>query len=123
MHSPGIYSFKLFKPEINTKFCEEIKNIQKFFANNENKIPNSKPNPQNNYGVILNYFGFDLMISSLIKEICTPLFKSLWMGVGEESIDHYDAFSMEYSPAKDVHLPTHLDDSEITLNYCLGTEF
>ena len=30
---------------------------------------------------------------------------------------------MEYEPSKDEYLPTHLDDSEITFNYCLGTDF
>ena len=45
MDAPGIYSFNFFKPDINKKFCEEIENIKKFFTNNAQKIPISKPNP------------------------------------------------------------------------------
>ena len=53
----------------------------------------------------------------------SPVAKQLWQGIGEDSLDHHHAFTVEYSKDKDKRLELHRDDAEVTLNYCLGTDF
>ena len=38
-------------------------------------------------------------------------------------MDHHHGFTVEYGPNKDKNLKLHVDDSEITLNHCIGTTF
>lgn len=47
----------------------------------------------------------------------------LWKGMGEDSLDQHHGFTVEYAMDKDKKLDMHVDDSEITVNYCLGTKF
>ena len=42
------------------------------------------------------------------------------MGVGEDTLDHHNTFTTAYSDTQDKSLTLHVDDSEITVNYCLG---
>ena len=50
-----------------------------------------------------------------------PVAKHLWKDIGQDSLDHHHGFTVEYGDQKDKQLDMHVDDSEITLNYCLGT--
>ena len=43
----------------------------------------------------------------------------MWSGIGEDSLDHNIPFTVDYSENKDQKLSPHVDDSEITVNYCL----
>ena len=116
-HSEGIYSFQFLKPEINKLFLEELDHIRKFFR--DNKIPSEAPNPQNKHGVILDNFNFKNIFQLLINEIITPISKKLWHGVGEDSLDCHNSFTTAYSENQDTELEAHIDDSEISVNYCL----
>ena len=60
MEWPGIYSFQFLKPEFNQMWMEEIQNFKKFCE--KHKIPAQSPNTMNNFGVILDDFGFKDML-------------------------------------------------------------
>ena len=119
-HSPGIYSFEIFKPEINKLWIEEIENIKEFL--NTNILPMEQPNPENNHGIILDDFGFKHILESLIKKIISPIAKHLWSGVGEDSLELGHAFTVAYSAKMDKNLSLHEDNSELTVNYCMGPD-
>lgn len=40
-----------------------------------------------------------------------------------ETFDNYNAFSVAYSKDMDKKIDLHTDDSAVTINYCLGSEF
>ena len=46
-------------------WIEEIKAIKEFC--DKNKIPIVTPNPLNNYGIVLDNFGFNSVISDLVE--------------------------------------------------------
>ena len=45
------------------------------------------------------------------------------MGIGEDSLKAHNAFAVAYSKEKDVQQEIQIDDSEVTVNICLGKEF
>ena len=55
--------------------------------------------------------------------VVSPISKKLWWGMGEDSLDHHHGMTVEYGTDKDKNLALHRDNSEITINYCLGTNF
>ena len=102
-------------------WMEEVAHFKKFCV--QNQIPAQAPNTMNNYGVILDDIGFYDMIQEIIDKVVTPVAKKLWSGIGEDSLDHHHAFTVEYGLDKDKRLELHRDSSAVTLNYCLGTDF
>lgn len=117
----GVYSFGFLKPEFNVKWMEEIAHFKKFCE--DNKIPAQAPNTMNNYGVILDDIGFKHLIEQINEKVISPISKQLWWDMGQDSLDHHHAFTVEYAANKDKKLDLHRDDSEVTVNYCLGTDF
>lgn len=89
----------------------------------------------NNYGLILddigtrrfqffsNGLGFQSMITEMIKKCVTPLAKHLFPDYGGANLDSHHAFIVRYKIGEDLDLSTHTDDSEVTLNVCLGKDF
>lgn len=59
----------------------------------------------------------------MIDKVISPISQKLWNGIGEDCLNHHHTFSVEYSKDKDKRLEKHVDDAEITVNYCLGTDF
>ena len=73
--------------------------MKKFFV--DNNIPEHQPNIKNLHGVHLNDFSFQNFFKYLIAKVITPIAKKLWDGVGEDSLDHYNAFTTAYSLSQD----------------------
>jgi len=113
----GIYSFPMFKPEYCKKMIEEIENIKK------SKLINKAPNTMNNYGVILDEFGFYPFLDELMKKYISVLTRVLYPEWGGKSLDDHHGFIVEYKIGKDEDLSYHMDSCEITLNVCLGKTF
>ena len=113
----GIYSFEIFKPEINRLWVEEIENIRKFLS--ESGIPHDFPNPQNKNGVNLDDFGFYEILQTMIEKVVMPISRKLFWKIGENSLDDHFAFTTNYGENLDRKLDLHVDDSEVSINYCL----
>lgn len=120
-HSEGLYSFELFKPPYRTMILEEINNIKQFLK--DHNIPQLPPNPYNNHGLILGNFFFYDMVQCLVERVIEPIAKKLWWGIGESSLNYHEAFTVAYGKDLDQGIGLHSDDSEVTVNYCLGEEF
>lgn len=76
----------------------------------------------NNYGVILDDIGMFDAFQEFIKKHVNKLSKYLYPYIGDTLDDHH-AFVVSYEIGKDEDLDFHVDDSEVTLNICLGREF
>ena len=63
------------------------------------------------------------MIGDMVQKVVIPIASKLWQGIGEDQLDEHTAFTVEYARGKDEGMPEHLDDAEITVNYCLGNDF
>ena len=118
---PGIYSFEMLQSNFCNRFLEEIVSY-KSWCEKEN-IDVQPPNSMNNYGVILDDLGFGPFLKELMTKYVTPLSGLLFKDVGGDSLDENHGFIVEYGMEKDTSLGFHTDDSEITLNVCLGKHF
>eukprot|EP01097_Dermamoeba_algensis_P003550 TRINITY_DN2450_c0_g1_i1.p1 TRINITY_DN2450_c0_g1~~TRINITY_DN2450_c0_g1_i1.p1 ORF type:complete len:350 (-),score=75.24 TRINITY_DN2450_c0_g1_i1:121-1170(-) len=116
-----LYSFQMFSTEFCTKFLEEADYFQKWSQQSELLI--QRPNSMNNYGVILNEFGWEETLQQMINEYLSPLTSILFSDLGGSSLDSHHSFLVEYEIGKDEKLDFHVDDSEVTLNVCLGKKF
>jgi hypothetical protein len=75
----------------------------------------------NNYGLIMEELGmkefFDEFIFNYVKYLLLAMSKD------NHEIDDYHAFVVEYNMDGDQSLDFHVDDSEVTINICLGDIF
>ena len=99
-------------------WLQELSNIRKFIK--ENGLPNEEPNLRNRHGIFLDNFDFREVFRTIIEKVVTPIAKKLWWNIGENSLDEHTAYTTAYSKGWDQSLGQHFDDSEITVNYCLG---
>jgi hypothetical protein len=142
--SLGVYSFPLFSPA----FCEAL--VAELASFEASGLPASRPNSMNNYGVVVNLIGLGPFMDSLQEEVAKPIAERLFgakraaasaadadsgsMGVdgndddddkgtsiGEgDWLDSHHTFSVRYTSGEDLGLDVHTDDSDVTLNVCLG---
>jgi len=119
--NPGIFQFKLFTNEFCEKFLEETEHFENTLQ--KLKVPIRRPNSMNNYGVILDDVGFTPLIHELQTKYLIPLTKILFPHSYGANLDMHHAFIVRYKQGEDLDLAMHIDDSEVTLNVCLGKDF
>jgi len=114
--SEGIYSFDLFTREFCETFLAEVDNYV------STGLPVRRPNSMNNYGLIVNEIGMRPALTDLQQQVLQPLSNLLFPEVGY-SFDAHHSFMVQYRPSEDLGLDMHTDDSDVTLNVCLGEDF
>ncbi|MCH80625.1 putative PKHD-type hydroxylase, partial [Trifolium medium] len=119
--SPGIFVFPMLQPDFCELLLSEIENFEKWVA--EAKFRIMRPNRMNRYGAVLDDFGLEPMLDRLMDDFVRPLSRVFFPEVGGSSLDSHHGFVVEYGEDKDLDLGFHVDDSEVTLNVCLGKEF
>ncbi|KAJ9676908.1 hypothetical protein PVL29_022087 [Vitis rotundifolia] len=90
---------------------------------NEAKFRIMRPNTMNKFGAVLDDFGLETMLDKLMEGFIRPISKVFFSEVGGSTLDSHHGFVVEYGKDRDVDLGFHVDDSEVTLNVCLGKEF
>uniref|UniRef100_A0A0G4H3D6 Fe2OG dioxygenase domain-containing protein n=1 Tax=Chromera velia CCMP2878 TaxID=1169474 RepID=A0A0G4H3D6_9ALVE len=116
----NVYSFPCFHPQFMSMINEEIQNFQEVAE--KLSISYRKPNTMNNFGVILNDIGMKDVLSDFQRRFILPLSRCLYPEEGEYLHDHH-SFIVQYCAEGDKGLGMHKDDSEVTLNVCLGHDF
>ncbi|KFK39158.1 hypothetical protein AALP_AA3G207800 [Arabis alpina] len=119
--SPGVFVFDMLQPSFCEMMLSEIDNIEKWVG--ETKFRIMRPNTMNKYGAVLDDFGLDTMLDRLMEGFIRPISKVFFNDVGGATLDSHHGFVVEYGENRDVDLGFHVDDSEVTLNVCLGKEF
>ena len=119
----GIFAIEIFTPKFCAKLLEEVNNIEEWCT--KSSIGVCRPNSMNNYGLILSEFGFSPFLEKLRQHVVLPFASHLYPEVGGSTLDDHHGFIVEYdeAPNKDRKLSLHVDDSDVTLNICLGTQF
>jgi len=123
--SPGIYAFDM----LPASFCEdlilEVEHFQDWCDKEE--IVVMRPNTMNNYGAILDQFGsdkFEAVLDQVMKKVVSPFSEILYPWIHKKGVlDYHHGFVVEYQQGKDTKLDFHVDQSEVTLNLCLGRTF
>ncbi|KAG9155060.1 hypothetical protein Leryth_011046 [Lithospermum erythrorhizon] len=119
--SPGIFTFEILQPRICTKLVEEVENFEKWV--HETRFRIMRPNTMNKYGAVLDDFGLESMLDKLMDDFIRPISKIFFSEVGGATLDSHHGFVVEYGTDRDIDLGFHVDDSEVTLNICLGKQF
>ena len=113
--SRQVYSF----PLLSDAACERLANeVEAFLASG---LPARRPNSMNRYGLILNEIGLRPSLDAL-QSVVSPVARSLFPLEGG-AFDNHHSFCVSYKPDEDRGLDMHTDDSDVTLNVCLGKEF
>jgi hypothetical protein len=71
----------------------------------------------------LNQFGFNEILIKMMKKVIEPISKALFPKVMKNDFQSHHSFLIKYKIGEDISLKTHVDQSDITLNLCLGKEF
>ncbi|KAG2589010.1 2-oxoglutarate and iron-dependent oxygenase domain-containing protein CP2-like isoform X2 [Panicum virgatum] len=118
---PGVYSFAMLQPTFCEMLLEEVENFEKWVHAMKFKI--MRPNTMNKYGAVLDDFGLEAMLNQFMEQFVAPISRVFYPEVGGGTLDSHHAFVVEYGKDRDVELGFHVDDSEVTLNVCLGKQF
>ncbi|KAG2589013.1 hypothetical protein PVAP13_5NG352100 [Panicum virgatum] len=111
----------LYKPTFCEMLLEEVENFEKWVHAMKFKI--MRPNTMNKYGAVLDDFGLEAMLNQFMEQFVAPISRVFYPEVGGGTLDSHHAFVVEYGKDRDVELGFHVDDSEVTLNVCLGKQF
>jgi hypothetical protein len=117
----GIYVFDMLTPEFCRELLEEVDQFEQWMA--EEELPVVRPNTMNNYGAILDSFGFAPFLQELMTSYVRPFAALFYPDVGGDSLDEHHGFVVAYQMGKDTKLDFHVDASDVTLNVCLGQRF
>lgn len=120
-HSPGVFTFNMLKPSFCAKMLEEVEHFERWAQDARVKV--MRPNTMNNYGAVLDDIGMEGMLNHLMLRYLKAMAAVLFLNVGGSSLDTHHGFVVEYAMDRDLDLGFHVDDSEVTLNVCLGKEF
>eukprot|EP00455_Lapot_gusevi_P027917 TRINITY_DN2967_c0_g1_i10.p1 TRINITY_DN2967_c0_g1~~TRINITY_DN2967_c0_g1_i10.p1 ORF type:complete len:331 (-),score=39.11 TRINITY_DN2967_c0_g1_i10:166-1083(-) len=120
----ALFKFPMFTLEFCAHILEELDHFSSYAI--AQRLPLSRPNTMNRYGLILDDLPnmFDVM-----QELATRYVQPLSFAVPHlaqfcgQGFDHHHAFTVEYGMQKDKKLDFHVDNSQITLNVCLGKDF
>ncbi|GAB5367909.1 hypothetical protein AAMO2058_001272500 [Amorphochlora amoebiformis] len=115
----NIYRFPMLKPEFSKKLLEEVDYFEAWCK--KNRVDILRPNSMNRYGAIMDHFGFEPVLRELIAQRITPLSRKVFPHI--KKLDSHHGFIVSYQQGKDTKLAFHRDDSEVTLNLCLGRDF
>ncbi|KAJ0247642.1 2-oxoglutarate and iron-dependent oxygenase domain-containing protein ICU11 [Hirschfeldia incana] len=119
--APGIYTFDVFKPQFCQMLIAEVENMEKWFHYSKSSM--MRPTTINKFGVVLDDFGLDGMLQKLLEDFISPISQVLFPEVCGTSLDSHHGYAIEYGKYRDTDLGFHVDDSEVTLNVCLGNQF
>jgi len=117
---PGVFCFSLVPEDFCEKLLNEMDHFESFAREHELLI--QRPNTMNNYGAILDDFGFSETMMGLVKKLMNPLSKIFYPHIGD-TLNSQHGFIVSYQIGKDTKLDFHVDDSEVTLNISLGKTF
>jgi len=119
---PGVWQVPLLDPVVCAQLADEVDHFN-FWAKREG-IEVDRPNSMNDYGVVLNDIGFLPAMDRAMAAVVGPLARQLLPEVLHQAeFGSQHSFIVRYAAGEDLDLKPHADDSDITLNVCLGHEF
>eukprot|EP01132_Coremiostelium_polycephalum_P002239 gene2239-2761_t len=112
-----IYSLKIFNMGFCQKLMEEIEHFKK------SGLPTARPNSMNNYGVVLDEVGFVNFFREFRENYLRYYTSILFPDYYGAELDSHHSFVVQYKMDKEKELGFHFDESHLTVNLCLGTNF
>ncbi|GKV47294.1 hypothetical protein SLEP1_g54207 [Rubroshorea leprosula] len=117
----GVFTFEMLQPQFCELLLSEVENFERWVY--ETKFRIMRPNTMNKFGAVLDDFGLEAMLDRLMEDFIRTISKVFFPEVGGATLDSHHGFVVEYGIDRDEALGFHVDDSEVTLNVCLGKQF
>lgn len=114
--APGVLLVPLLTPAACGRVLAEIE------ARREALAFKRPPSSMHDHGVMTSSIGMDALVDKLRGRLA-DLIAAHFPLQGGPDIDHHHSYLVEYGHELDEDLGFHVDDSEVTLNLCLGEEF
>lgn len=111
-----LYSIKVFTKEFCEKLLDELEHTR------ASGVDFTRPNSMNNYGVVLSELNMDQFLEEFM-EYLKPWTSMLFWEWGGANLDSQHSFSIRYTMTEDRDLDFHMDQSDVTLNLCLGKKW
>ncbi len=92
---PQVYTFDMLRPRFCAELLEEAACFEQWCAQTE--LPLLRPNTMNNYGTVLDSFGFAPALQQLMAEYVLPFSALFYPDVGGDSLDSHHGFIVEYA--------------------------
>ncbi|KAI7739246.1 hypothetical protein M8C21_004443, partial [Ambrosia artemisiifolia] len=118
---PGVYTFKMLDLCFCKKLIREVIHFEKWVQSTNLRI--LRPTTSNKFGVCLDDIGMEGTLDKLMEDYINLITKVLFPDVGECSLDSHHGYVLQYGMNRSVDEGFHVDESEVTLNVCLGEEF
>jgi hypothetical protein len=115
---PDLFALRPLSEGTVAALLEEVNHLRAWAR--EHRVYIEPPNSMNDYGVVLETLGLGGLAQGLMEAAVSPLAARLFPEVGGASLSDSHAFVVEYERGGDVDLGFHVDDSDVTLNLCLG---
>ncbi|XP_027364776.1 uncharacterized PKHD-type hydroxylase At1g22950-like [Abrus precatorius] len=119
--SRGIYTFEMLQLQFCELLVSEVEHFERWV--HEIKFRIMRPNTMNQFGAVLYDFGMETMLDRLMNGFISPISRVFFPEHGGSSLDSHHGFVVEYGINRDVDFCLHVDDSEVSLNICLGKQF
>jgi len=114
---PGLWLFPLFNPEA----CERLMAVIDHRLDWQRNNPQRPPNSMHYAGVVFEPMGLLPAIARIRTRVVSPCAALLFPEFQPLERDY--AFSATYGAGLDRRLGFHVDDSDVTLNACLGRSY
>ena len=108
-------------PFVSEAFCDLF--LEELDHYHTTGLPISRPNSMNNYGIIVNDIGMKPVLTWLQRTVLHPLAELLYPAQARGGFTDHHSFMVQYRSDQDQGLDMHTDDSDVTVNICLGRNF
>ena len=118
---PGVYALPLLADGVANRLLQALDDVYAHAQSLGLEPP--PPNSMNAYGLIVDDVGLSPWVRGLIARRVAPVAALLFPHLASCGLDEHHAFTVDYGLGRDLDLGFHMDDSEVTLNLCLGERF
>jgi hypothetical protein len=118
--APHVYRAPLLRPSACTELLREIDARAALLR--ARGVALTPPNSMHEHGYVLEALGFGTLLEDVRKRVA-PLAERLLPQFARGELDAHHSYVVDYSSRTDEELGFHVDDSEVTVNVCLGDEF
>jgi len=121
VHAPHVWQVPVLRPERCAALLARI-DARRAEASRAGALA-PPPNSMHEHGAGLFDLGFGALLDDLLGRWVAPLGVRWFEAVGGSGLDDHHGYLVEYGRDADEELGFHVDDSELTLNLCLGERF
>lgn len=121
VHAPHVWQVPVLRPERCASLLARIDERRAEARRAGAHAP--PPNSMHEHGAGLLDLGFGALLDDLLARSIAPVGARWFEAVGGDGLDGHHGYLVEYGRDADEELGFHVDDSELTLNLCLGERF